>query len=237
MKKYAIVTGCSKGIGKEIALELARDGYNIIGTYNTSLKEINNLKEIIEKIGVKFNYYKLDLLDDESINMFLRLIKTKYNRIDILVNNAALSLDNEFEYKTKEEFIDVLKVNLVGPFVLIKGLKDILEKGTIINISSTDGINTYGKLNIDYSASKAGLINLTKSLSLTLDNIKVVAICPNWVDTESIKEMNQEYLNKEMVRIHQRKLIKPKAVATKILEIINGSINSGEIIIMEDSYD
>ena len=237
MDKYAIVTGCSKGIGKEIALKLAREGYDIIGTYNTSLNEIKLLKEKIECIGVVFDYYKLDLLDEDSINTFLTEIQNKYKKIDILVNNAALSLDDEFEYKEREQFIDVLKVNLVGPFILIQGLKQKLNKGTIINIGSTDGISTYNKLNIDYSASKAGLINMTKSLALILNNIRIICICPNWAETESIKEMNQEYLKSEMKRVNQKKLINPKEVANKVLEVINNKIESGSIIIMEDSNE
>ena len=235
MEKIALITGCSKGIGKAIVRKLANNGYNIVGTYNTSVNEIKMLKEEIEYLGVRFDYYKLDLLDDDSIKKFLENINTNYKKIDILVNNAALSLDDEFDNKTSKEFQDVLKVNLVGPFCLIKGLKEKLN--TIINISSTDGINTYSKLNVDYSASKAGLINLTKSLALVLENKKVVAICPNWVETESIKEMNQKYLEKEMKRIGQRKLIKPIEIANKVIEIINSDIKNGEIIVMRDSND
>ena len=237
MNKYALITGCSKGIGKEIALELARYGYNIIGTYNSDLDGIKDLQNKIERIGLKIDYYNLNLLNDDNIDKFLKNIKEKYDKIDLLVNNASLSLDNELEYKTSDEFIDVLKVNLVGPFTLIKNLKEVLDGGIIINIASTDGINTYTKLNIDYSASKAGLINLTKSLSLILNNIKVVAICPNWVDTESIKEMNQDYLKEQMKRINQRKLIKPIEVASKIMEVLNSNIKSGEIVVMEDSNE
>ena len=235
MKKFALITGCSKGIGKEIALELARDGYNIIGTYNTSLNKIEKLKDKIERIGVSFNYYKLDLLDEDSINNFLSVINESYSKINILVNNAALSLDDDFSNKTRDDFINILKVNLVGPFSLIQGLKSKLE--TVINIASTDGINTYGKLNIDYSASKAGLINLTKSLSLVLNKVKVVAICPNWVETESIKEMDQDYLKSEMIRVGQRNLIKTSEVANKVLDIVNGKVKSGSIIVMEEANE
>ena len=235
MKKFALITGCSKGIGKEIALELARDGYNIIGTYNTSLNKIEKLKDKIERIGVSFNYYKLDLLDEDSINNFLSVINESYSKIDVLVNNAALSLDDDFSNKTRDDFINILKVNLVGPFSLIQGLKSKLE--TVINIASTDGINTYGKLNIDYSASKAGLINLTKSLSLVLNKVKVVAICPNWVETESIKEMDQDYLKSEMIRVGQRNLIKTSEVANKVLDIVNGKVKSGSIIVMEEANE
>lgn len=233
MRKTALITGCAKGIGREIALDLARSGYNIIGTYNTSLKEMNELKTKIENIGVNFQFYKLDLSSEDNINDMCDKIKEKYANVDVLVNNAALSLDNNFLDKTKEEFIKVLEVNLVGPFLLIQKLNNLLVDSKIINISSTDGINTYSKLNIDYSASKAGLINLTKSLALELENTKVYAICPNWVDTESIREMNPEYLKEELSRVGQKKLINPKEVSHKVLDIIESDMESGSIIVME----
>lgn len=237
MKKFALITGCAKGIGREIALELARDGYNIIGTYNTSLEEIKVLKNKIESIGLDFDYYKLDLCNENEINKFIEEIENKYKKIDILINNAALSLDNTLELKTKEEFMKVLEVNLVAPFLLIQKLKNLLEDGIIINISSTDGINTYSKINMDYSSSKAGLINLTKSLSLELENIKIYCLCPNWVNTESIREMDPTYLNSELKRIGQKKLIKPESVAQKIISIKDGNVKSGSIIVMEDNND
>lgn len=234
MKRIALVTGCAKGIGKEIALDLARSGYNIIGTYNTSEKEIKELNKKIELIGVNFEYYKLDLSNEKNITDVCNCIKEKHNNIDILVNNAALSLDNNFLEKTKQEFMKVLEVNLVGPFLLIQQLHSLLNNSKIINISSTDGINTYSKLSMDYSASKAALINLTKSLALELENAKVYALCPNWVNTESVKEANPDYIQEEMIRVGQKRLIEQKEVSDKVIEIIESDIKSGSIIIMED---
>lgn len=237
MRKIAIVTGCAKGIGREIALELARDGYDIIGTYNTSGDEVNSLKNRINSIGVDIFAYKLDLLNENEIDLFCSTIITKFKKIDILVNNAALSLDNNFFEKTSKEFKDVLQVNLIGPFLLIQKLYSVMENGVIINISSTDGINTYSKLNMDYSASKAGLINLTKSLSLELENIRIYAICPNWVNTESIRQMNMDYLNEELKRIGQKQLIDPKEVAKKVIKLVESNLKSGSVIVMEDKYE
>lgn len=234
MKKVALITGCAIGIGREIALELARDGYNIIGTYNTNLDEMIKLKKRIECIGVNFDYYKLDLRLDNEAQKFCECIKDKYKKLDVLINNAALSIDNNFMEKTKKEFMEVLEVNLVGPFLIIQKLNDIMDGGIIINISSTDGINTYSVLNMDYSASKAGLINLTKSLALELKNIRIYAICPNWVNTESIQKMNQDYLKEELNRVNQKKLIDPKDVANKVIEVIESDLKSGNIIIMEE---
>ncbi len=236
MNKVALITGCALGIGKEIALELARDGYNIIGTYNTSQQEIEKVKKRVESLGIKFDVYKLDLTKEEEINKFYDNIKTKYKKIDILINNAAKSLDNDFNLKTKKEFMEVLDVNLIAPFLLIQKFSNIMNNGIIINISSTDGINTYSGLNIDYSASKAGLINLTKSISLVLKNIKIYAVCPNWVDTEGIRLMNQDYLKEEMNRIGQSELIKPSEIANEIIKLIYSDKKSGSIIVLEGKH-
>ena len=233
MKKVALITGCAKGIGRQIALNLAYDGYNIIATYNTSLDEINRLKVKIESLGIKFESYKVDLKNETEINEFTNIVSQKYDKIDVLVNNAAKTLDNTFALKTKAEFMEVLEVNLVAPFLLIQKLSNKLKGGIIINISSTDGINTYSPLSMDYSASKAGLINLTKSLALELTDTKVYALCPNWVNTESVKEMNPDYLNMELKRVGQLKLIEPSSVAQKVLEIIESDLKSGTVIVME----
>lgn len=237
MKKNALITGAAKGIGKSIALDLARSGYNIIATYNTSKEEIKNLEKKIEAIGVKFTSYKLDISNSNEVTNFCKTIKNNFDKIDVLVNNAALSLDNSFLDKTKEEFLKVLEVNLIGPFLIIQGLYNLFSDSKIINIASTDGIDTYSKLNMDYSASKAGLINLTKSLALELENAKIYAICPNWVNTESIREMNPEYLKSELERIGQKKLLEVSEVSSKVLEIIENEIPTGSIIVMEDSND
>ena len=229
MKKIALITGVSKGLGSVLAKALSKD-YDIIGTYNTDLDGVLRLKESINNL----DYYKVDL---SNVDGFIKEIKDKYDHIDLLINNAALSLDNEFMYKTKDEFMKVLEINLVGPFLLIQGLSSIMNNGVIINIGSTDGIDTYSSINMDYSASKAGLINLTKSLSLVLSNTKIYCICPNWMNTETIQGMNQDYLKSEMNRIGQKELIDPNTIALKVIELINGNEKSGSIIVVEDNYE
>ena len=229
MKKIALITGVSKGLGSVLARSLSSIGYDIIGTYNTDLDGVLKLGNI--------DYYKLDLNSTESTNKFISDIKDKYEHIDLLINNAALSLDNDFLSKTKDEFMKVLEANLVGPFLLIQGLHSIMDNGVIINIASTDGINTYSSINMDYSASKAGLINLTKSLSLVLDKTRIYAICPNWMNTETIQSMNQDYLRSEMERINQKELIDPVVIFNKVVELINSNEKSGSIIVVEDNNE
>lgn len=210
MAKKVLITGCSSDIGKSITNIFLDNGYEVIGTYNTNIEK--NIKS-----------YKVDLTNEKEIDSLVK----KVGNIDILINNAALSLDSPVEEKTKEEFMNVLDVNLVAPFLLIKKL----NPSVVVNIASTDGINTYSNLNVDYSASKAGLINLTKSLALE-NKFKIYAICPNWVNTSTIKNMNQDYLKSEMKRVHQRKLIDPDEVAKQVFKLASGNKKSGYIKVM-----
>ena len=134
--------------------------------------------------------------------------------------------------------MDVLEVNLVGTFLMCKYASKLMERGIIINISSTDAIDTYNVYGMDYAASKAGLNNLTKTLALRFPSLKICSLAPNWVDTESIKEMNPEFLKQELARIGQKKLLTKEEVAIKIIELmINDDYVSGSIVRMDDSNE
>ena len=215
MKKTAIITGCAKGIGREIALELARDGYNIIGTCNNSLQEMYILKNKIEAIGVKFYSYKVNFLNDEEVIGFINNIKKEFNNIDVLVNNAALALDNNFKDKKMEEFQAVLQVNLITPFVLIQKLCDLMKNGVIINISSTNGINTYTKLDMDYSASKAGVVGITKTVAKELAGRGVTcnAIAPGFIETDMTDKLSDKVKEAAVASIPMRKMGTPSDIA------------------------
>ena len=124
----------------------------------------------------------------------------------------------------------VLEVNTVGTFLMIKYMSKLMNKDSyIFNISSTDGIDTGSILSINYNVSKAGINNMTETISRVIEP-KIITICPNWVDTESIHEMNQEYLTKEMKRINQVKLIKKEKIVEVIDDVLNNEVVSGSII-------
>ena len=230
-KKLAIVTGSAKGIGKELIIGLAKEKYDVVITYNTSEKEALELENyIVDNYNVNAIAIKCDITKEEDIINLKNTILKKYNHIDILINNAAYACDNYIDEKTKEEFMKVLEVNVVGTFLVTKYLYKYMDNGVIVNVSSTDSIDTYSEISMDYSASKAAINNLTKTLSLSLNNIKVIGVMPNWTNTESIKEMNPEYLISELKRIGQEKLEEPKEVAKNIIDLINDKeIKSGEI--------
>ena len=228
----ALVTGSSRGIGKEIVLLLAQKGIDVIITYNTNQEKAEELKKhIIDTYNVKVDTIKCDLSNESDILNLKETIIKDYNHLDILVNNASLSLDNSIDDKTKEEFMKVLEVNVVGTFLLTKNLYKYMDNGIIVNISSTDAEDTYSELSIDYSVSKAGINMLTKEEAMIFDNIKVIGVMPNWTNTESIKEMNPDYLKEEMKRISQERLEEPEEVAKNIVNLMfDDSVLSGEIM-------
>lgn len=218
--KTVLITGSAQGLGESMVREFSKHNFNVLISYNTSYKRALKLKE-----ELNVDVIKLDITNEEDVkNVF-----SNY-KIDVLINNASVSMDCEIEYKTKEEFMRVLEVNLVGTFVMCKygiinGVKDI------INISSTDSVDTYNTLNIDYSASKAGLNIVTKTLALNYPDIRIVGVLPNWIDTESVMDMNMSYLRSELNRIGQSELLKKEDVAKEIYKIYSDTnIKSGELI-------
>ena len=218
--KTMLVTGASRGIGKAIANYFANLGVKVLVTYHNS------------KID---NGYYLDLSDENSIIELANIIKDKYGNIDYLINNAAISLDNSLFDKTKDEFMKVLETNVVGTFLMMKYFNEIVD-GYIFNISSTDGIDTGSIYSVDYNASKAGINAITKTFSMGSSN-KIISICPNWVDTESTHDMDKDYLDSELERIKQDKLINVDTIPKVIDECIKKEVTSGSIIRIEGDED
>lgn len=230
-KKVAVVTGSAKGIGRELIINFAKNNYDVVITYLTSEKEAYELQNyIVDNYSVDALIIKCDITKEEDIINMKNTILEKYNHIDILVNNAAYAQDNYIDDKTKEEFMKVLEVNVVGTFLVTKYLYKYINNGVIVNISSTDSIDTYSEISMDYCASKAAINNLTKTFALAFKNIRVIGVMPNWTNTESIKEMNPEYLESELKRIGQNELEEPTYVANNIIDLIHDeTIKSGEI--------
>ncbi|MBQ6841478.1 MAG: SDR family oxidoreductase [Bacilli bacterium] len=224
----AIVTGASKGIGLTLANILNKYGATVIGIYNkTKIKDVN------------FECYKCDVSNEREVEKLIKYVQNKYQKIDVVVNCAALCLDEDIYDKSQKDFLDVLNVNLVGPFLICKYATKIMENGVIINVSSTDAQNTFSPLSMDYAASKAGLENLTKNLALRFPKLKVCAIAPAWVATQTVLDMNPRYVRLEMERTGQKELLRKEDVALKIIEMIinNDNYISGDIVRMEENYE
>ena len=213
-----LVTGSSRGIGKAIILEYAKNGYDVIINYNNSEKEALELKNYVEtNYNVKALVVKCDISRESEIDSMINKIYKEFGHLDILVNNASIDSDQDFELKTKEEFMKTLEVNLVGTYLLSKkiGLKmKEAKKGNIINISSTNGIDTTYPESIDYDASKAGVISLTHNLAnYFAPYIRVNTICPGWVNTDMSKDLSKEFKERELNKILLNRFAEKEEIA------------------------
>lgn len=196
MDKVAFVTGGSRGIGKEIALTLAKEGYNIAINYRNENEDLEIVKNEIESNGVKFLGVKCDVSNfEECQNCVAKIIDT-FGKIDCLVNNAGITKDNLLLRMKKEDFDSVVDINLGGTFNITKNVAPIMMKarsGRIINISSVVGLSgNAGQCN--YAASKAGIIGFTKSLAKELGsrNILVNAVAPGFIKTSMTESLKEE---------------------------------------------
>ena len=219
MNRTALITGAARGIGRAIALQLAKDGYNIVINYNTSKKEAEELASKIKNdYGIKCLALQCDVSDEEAVDKMITTVEEQLTGVDVLINNAAIDLSNLFHLKTAEEFRKTLNVNVVGAFNVAKRVYPYMLKndyGRIINISSTNGMNTYYPMCIDYDASKAALISLTHDLAMEIGpDIHVNCIAPGFIGTENeLDGYDEEFLKSETEKIMVKRYGKPEEVA------------------------
>jgi len=197
--KVALITGASKGIGKAIAIELAKNNINIVVNYNKDKKEAVTVVEEIKKIGVDCIAVKADVSSFDECAAMIEVIKKKVGYLDILVNNAGALSDKTLKNMTKEQWNFVVNINLNGTFNVTKNALLLLrDNGRVINISSIVGMSgNFGQTN--YAASKAGIIGFTKSLAKELGKQKITvnAVAPGFIDTEMTK--NVPFIRKKII--------------------------------------
>ena len=226
MSKVALVTGSSKGIGKEIIKELARSGYDVVINYNNSKEEAYALNEEVSKYNVKSLVVKCDVSNEDEVKNMIEEIHSQMGSVDILVNNAAVNYNDFFYKKTVEDFKRTMDVNVLGAFLVSKYVsKDMINNkwGRIINISSTNGINTYYPVCFDYDASKAALISLTHNMAIEFaPYINVNAITPGFIGTESeLEGMDEEFIKNEEEKILVKRMGTPSDVAKLVKFLIS----------------
>ena len=194
--KIALITGAGRGIGRAIAIALAKEGAEVVINYNGSEERAKEVKQTIEENGGKASIYKCNVSDFTACEAMIKDIVKEYGHLDILVNNAGITKDGLIMKMKEEDFDSVLNVNLKGTFNTIRhSARQMLKQrsGKIINISSVSGIlGNVGQAN--YAASKAGVIGLTKTMARELGSrgITVNAIAPGFVDTEMTEVLSEE---------------------------------------------
>lgn len=231
-----LVTGGSRGIGEAISREFAKKGHNVIINFKNSIDRAEELKEELEaEYGVSVMLAQADITDEVSVENMIDEIITELGSIDVLVNNAGIVIDREFEDRTLQDWKETLNVNLIAPFLLTKLVGSEMvkqEHGSIVNISSTNGINTYYPTSVDYDASKAGLISLTYDSAVQFaPYVRVNCVAPGWVDTEMNDELPEDFVKSETERILVKRFAEPEEIAKAVYflasedaSFINGTV-------------
>lgn len=236
MDKCALITGATRGIGKQIAITLAKQGYNIALNYRKENEELENSKKEIEEIGVQVLAVKGDVANFENCENFVKQVIERFGQIDVLVNNAGITKDMLLMRMKKEDFEQVIDTNLVGTFNVTKNVVPYMMKarsGRIINISSVVGISgNAGQTN--YSASKAGIIGFTKSLAkeIASRNILVNAVAPGFIETNMTDVLKDDVKQEIAKNIPLKRMGTTQDVANvvKFLASDDSSYITGQVI-------
>lgn len=220
-----LVTGGARGLGLAISLYYLKMGHSVVVNYNNSDEMALKLKS---EYGDRVSIVKADVSNEDDVKRMFDAL----GKLDVVVNNAGIAKDSDPMEKSAEEFLEVIKVNLLGTFLVSKYAVNYVDKGCIVNISSTNALDTYYPESIDYDASKAGVISLTHNFSLYLKDrdIRVNVVCPDWIDTDMNLEMDEEY--KKSLGV----FLKPEEVAKVVYDVsIDESVNDAVIRVGDNS--
>lgn len=238
-EKIALVTGAGRGIGREIALTLAKNGVTVIVNYNGSKASADEVVEEITKSGGKAEAIQCNVADFAESEELVKAVLEKYKRVDILVNNAGITRDNLIMRMSEEDYDAVLDTNLKGTFNMMRHLSRSFIKqrsGKIINITSVSGVlGNAGQAN--YSASKAGVIGLTKSVARELASrgINVNAVAPGFINTDMTKNMTDDAKKAVNEMIPMGKMGSAKDIADMVMFLASDNSNyiTGQVICVD----
>lgn len=234
MKKIAIVTGASRGIGREIAKVLSKEGLQVVANYNRSEQKAKELKEELKNENMDIDIFKADVSKREEAKALVNYTLNKYGRIDVLINNAGISEYKIFTDETDEDWNNVINTNLYSAFVMAQEVIPNMihnKSGCIINISSIWGM-VGASLEVLYSISKAGMDGLTKGLAKELgpSNIRVNSIAPGAIDTDMNADLSTEELKQLEKDTPLGKIGKPEDIAKCVKWLIEDTFTTGQII-------
>ena len=234
MNKVVVITGASRGIGRNIAYNLAICGYKVIANYNNSEEYAKSLKSELEEKGIQIDIFKADVSKADEARSLIKYTIEKYKKIDILINNAGISQQKLFTDVTDEDFDKMMKNNLYSVFfVTQEAVKNMLKEhnGQIINISSIFAI-TGGSCEVSYSMAKAGIDGMTKSLAKELapSNIRVNSIAPGAIDTDMNNNLSPEDLEEVIKETPLGKIGKPIDITKCVMWLIDDEYTTGQVI-------
>ena len=232
--------GGSRGIGKCIAENLAKEGYNVVLNYNKSLKEAKKIKEELENEGIKIEIYKADVSKREEVAKMIKFTLSKFGNIDVLINNAGIAKLQMFNDITDEDWNEMLGTNLNSAFFAIQEVLPNMihnKSGCIINISSIWGL-IGASCEVAYSVSKAGINGMTKALAKELgpSNIRVNAIAPGVIDTDMNSNIDEAIKEEIKNETPLNKIGKPVDIYRCVKWLIEDEFTTGQIISPNGGY-
>lgn len=238
-RKVAMITGGSRGIGKEVALKFAQNGYDIVVNYVSDRTDVNALEEEFREKKVHCLIVKADVSQEKEVENMVQQAIERFTQIDVLVNNAGITKDNLLMRMTEEDFDKVLEINLKGTFLVTKAVTKYMMKkreGSVINLASVVGITgNAGQCN--YAASKAGIIGFTKSLAKELASRKVRAnvVAPGFIETDMTEGLGENIKEKILEQIPLKRMGTAKEVADLIyfLGSKESSYITGQVIAID----
>lgn len=240
MKKIAIVTGASRGIGREIAKNLAKEGIQVIANYNKSEQKAKELKEELNNENVDIDIFKADVSKRKEAKALVEYTLNKYGKIDILINNAGIDQEKMFQDITDEDWNNVINVNLYSVFCTTQEVvKNMIQNksGCIINISSIYGI-TGGACAVAYSATKSGIDGITKSLAKELgtSNIRVNSIAPGCMNTDMNKYLTKEEWDEIKKETPLQRIGEGIDIAKCVKWLVEDEFTTGQIIAIDGGW-
>src|SRR5712692_9505372 len=245
-RKVALVTGAATGIGASAVLALARAGYDVAVNYSSSEKAARETAAQAEKLGAKTLVIKCDVADEAGVRAMVKQVKEKFGRLDVLINNAGTTASwkpKDLETLSLEEWDRVFAVNVRGLFQVTRAAAPMLKetKGCIVNTASIVGLRP-GPQPLPYAASKAAVVNLTKTLAWNLGpEIRVNAVAPGWMEGDWMKRMLKdkydELMGKRAKATPLKRVVTADDVAETMMSLVEGNrFVTGEIIVIDGGF-
>lgn len=223
--KVVLVTGSAKGLGASIIEKFASLNANVVINYNNSLEDAIKLEtKIKQRYNVKVLKIKCDITSEIEVKNMIKEIMGKLGKIDILIGNAGITIEDFYENKTIDNFKKTLNTNLLGNFIVTREVAPLMYEnkcGSIVYISSTDGLTSFSPINVDYNASKAALNSLTHDMAIAYaPYVRVNAVAPGFIETDMIKiedkEMEEMFIKEESAKIYLGRFAKKEEIANVV---------------------
>lgn len=240
--KVVLITGGSRGIGRAAAIKFAKENAKVIIVFKGNKNAANEVVNECSKFGSQIKLIQADVSKQSDLDKIIKEALSFYGRIDVLVNNAGIVYDREFEEITYEESLNIVKTNMLAPLFLSQKIAPLMVKqggGKIINLSSTSGMYDFNPGTADYSMTKLALQSLTKDLSMKYaPTINVNAVAPGWVNTDMNADLPKEFVESETAKYHMKRWAQPEEIADAIVYLASPKANyiTGHVLVLDGGH-